>query len=33
MKGGTAVFAYYPDPGYMQTSAYLRCDGSRLAHR
>ena len=33
MKGGTAVFAYYPDPGYMQASAYLRCDGSRLAHR
>lgn len=33
IKGGAAIFAYYPDPGYMQTSAYLRCDGNRLARR
>jgi hypothetical protein len=33
IKGGSAVFAYYPDPRYMQTSAYLRCDGSRMARR
>jgi hypothetical protein len=33
IKGGSAVFAYYPDPWYMQSSAYLRCDGSRMARR
>ncbi len=33
IKGGSAVFAYYPDPGWMQTSQFLRCDGSRMARR
>jgi L,D-transpeptidase catalytic domain len=33
IKGGSAVFAYYPDPDWMQTSQFLRCDGSRLARR
>lgn len=26
IKGGTAVFAYYPDPHWLRTSRFLRCD-------
>ena len=33
IKGGSAVFAYYPDPWWMQTSQFLRCDGSWMARR
>jgi hypothetical protein len=33
IKGGSAVFAYYPDPDYMHMSSYLRCDGNRVARR
>jgi L,D-transpeptidase-like protein len=28
IKGGTALFAYYPDAHWLRTSRYLRCDGS-----
>jgi hypothetical protein len=27
IKGGTAVFAYYPDARWLRTSRFLRCDG------
>lgn len=34
IKGGTAVFAYYPDDEWLATSAYLACDaGMRVAAR
>jgi len=33
IKGGSAVFVYYPDPWWMQTSQFLRCDGSWMARR
>jgi L,D-transpeptidase-like protein len=26
IKGGTALFAYYPDPHWLRTSRFLRCD-------
>ena len=26
IKGGTALFAYYPDPRWLRTSRFLRCD-------
>lgn len=32
IQGGTAVFAYYPDPTWLADSAFLRCDG-RVARR
>ena len=32
IRGGTAVFAYYPDPDWLADSAFLRCD-SRVARR
>lgn len=32
IKGGTALFAYYPDPRWLEGSKFLRCD-SRLASR
>ncbi len=33
IKGGSAVFAYYPDPEWLQESHFLRCDGVRTAQR
>ena len=27
IKGGTALFAYYPDSHWLRTSRFLRCDG------
>ena len=33
IKNGSAVFAYYPDPEWLQESYYLRCDGTRTAQR
>lgn len=34
IKGGSAVFAYYPDPRWLQASRYLnQCDPTRLARR
>jgi hypothetical protein len=33
IKGGSAVFAYYPDPDWMQTSQFLRCTGSQMVRR
>jgi hypothetical protein len=33
IKGGSAVFAYYPDPDWLQESMFLRCDGIRTAQR
>jgi hypothetical protein len=33
IKGGSAVFAYYPDPQWIQASYYLHCDGIRTAQR
>jgi hypothetical protein len=32
IKGGTAVFAYYPDADWLDESEFLRCD-RRLVHR
>ena len=32
IKGGTAVFAYYPEPAWLEASKFLRCD-ARLASR
>jgi hypothetical protein len=26
IQGGSAVFAYYPDPGWLQTSRFINCD-------
>tara|TARA_R110002049_G_scaffold169496_4_gene336104 strand:+ start:1491 stop:2204 length:714 start_codon:yes stop_codon:yes gene_type:complete len=31
LKGGQFVFAYYPDQDWLQSSAYLNCDPSRVA--
>jgi hypothetical protein len=31
IKGGTAVFAYYPDRTWLDRSAFLSCDGVRVA--
>jgi hypothetical protein len=33
IKGGSAVFAYYPDAYWLQASRFLRCDGAGLAQR
>ena len=33
IKGGSAVFAYYPDPQWLTWSHFLRCDGVGLAQR
>ena len=33
IKGGSAVFAYYPDRRWLGQSRFLRCDGDRLARR
>jgi hypothetical protein len=33
IKGGSAVFAYYPDPDWLQTSHYLSCYGTHVARR
>lgn len=32
IQGGTAVFAYYPDPAWLRDSRFLRCD-SQLVRR
>ena len=29
IKGGTALFAYYPDPHWLAASSFLRCDDER----
>jgi len=31
LKGGQFVFAWYPDRQWLQSSAYLNCDPSRVA--
>jgi hypothetical protein len=31
IKGGSAVFAYYPDRRWLEQSRFLRCDGVRVA--
>lgn len=31
LKGGQFVFAWYPDQAWLQSSAYLNCDPSRVA--
>jgi len=31
IKGGNAVFAYYPDRRWLEQSRFLRCDGVRVA--
>ncbi|HWP65524.1 MAG TPA: murein L,D-transpeptidase catalytic domain family protein [Candidatus Limnocylindria bacterium] len=31
IKDGNALFAYYPDPRWLEQSRFLRCDGVRLA--
>jgi hypothetical protein len=31
IKGGSALFAYYPDGRWLRQSRFLRCDGVRLA--
>ena len=31
IKGGNAVFAYYPDRRWLAQSRFLRCDGDRVA--
>ena len=33
IKGGSAIFAYYPDPQWIQESYFLHCDGVRTAQR
>jgi L,D-transpeptidase catalytic domain len=33
IKGGSALFAYYPDQEWIQESYFLRCDGLRSAQR
>jgi hypothetical protein len=33
IKGGTALFAYYPDRRWLGQSRFLRCDGVRVAKR
>ena len=33
IKGGSAVFAYYPDPQWLTWSHFLRCEGVGLAQR
>ena len=33
IKGGSALFAYYPDQQWLQESYFLRCDGVRTAQR
>jgi L,D-transpeptidase-like protein len=33
IKGGSALFAYYPDEQWLQESHFLRCDGVRTAQR
>jgi len=31
IKGGSALFAYYPDARWLRQSRFLRCDGTRMA--
>lgn len=31
LKGGQYLFAYYPDPRWLQSSAYLHCDAATVA--
>jgi hypothetical protein len=31
IKGGSALFAYYPDARWLRQSRFLRCDGERMA--
>jgi hypothetical protein len=33
IKGGSALFAYYPDRRWLGQSRFLRCDGVRVARR
>lgn len=33
IKGGNALFAYYPDQRWLDRSSFLRCDGVRVARR
>jgi len=33
IKGGSAVFAYYPDPQWLAESRFLRCEDVRTAQR
>jgi hypothetical protein len=33
IKGGNALFAYYPDRRWLAQSRFLRCDGVRMARR
>jgi L,D-transpeptidase catalytic domain len=33
IKGGSAIFAYYPDPQWLHWSQFLRCDGVLTAQR
>ena len=33
IKGGSAVFAYYPDTRWLRRSRFLQCDVSRMASR
>src|SRR5262249_40334293 len=33
IKGGSAVFAYYPDAEWLQASRFLRCESAGLAQR
>jgi len=33
IKGGNALFAYYPDHRWLEQSRFLRCDGLRMARR
>jgi hypothetical protein len=33
IKGGSAVFAYYPDRRWLGQSSFIRCDADRLARR
>jgi len=33
IKGGSALFAYYPDRRWLGQSQFLRCDGERVARR
>jgi L,D-transpeptidase-like protein len=33
IKGGSAVFAYYPDTKWLRRSRFLQCDVSRMASR
>jgi hypothetical protein len=33
IKGGSAVFAYYPDRRWLGQSQFLRCDGERVVRR